>query len=189
MRAIFVGIGLLLSFTASFAAEPTQVHEFAPADLAKGNLSGLKFQRVENYDVARFEGRATVSGTFVAEWTINEDEAAAQGDKSYTFEVDRQVAESLPHWRDYFTNVIYIDNGKRALEMFAGRDIARRFELHQLNKVSVTGRLVLTRLRVWVECDSANARAVAAAALDAGKPLVDTKLASLGCSGPYDVEG
>ena len=188
MRTAILWLLFCLCQAASMAAPEEQHHEFKVTDLARGGHSGLKLQTVANYDVAHFQGRAKVTGTFVAEWTIGDDEVKPT-EKSYTFVLSENAARSLPHWRDYIARVIYIDNGERALEMFAGREVAQQFQRHLTSKVSVDGTLTFAQLRVWVECDSANARAVAVGAGHVGAPRLETLVASLGCSGPYDLEG
>ena len=186
MRARLFLLGVLLCAGASSAKQEEQSHSFVPSDLSAGAHPALHLKRIGNYDVATLVGKAKVKGTFVAEWIFGPDEDKVPTQKSYTFVVDQKTAESLPHWMNYVATSIDIDNGKEALVMFAGSELAHQFEAHAASKISVPGTLSLSKLQVWVECDSANARAHATADSDVGKPIVEKKVADLTCSGPSD---
>ena len=150
MRAALTLAAVLISL-AAYADTP-----LALLEPPQSGLRRISYDQEET--LAKYSGRARVTGVLVAQWVrgVDEDEPRTS---EYILTPDNASLARLPHFPAYAFKRIDVNNGRAALKAALGAETAARFERHLVERIEVRGTYVITDLIIGVECDSPTATA------------------------------
>lgn len=158
MKKYLVAPLFLLAFSLA-NAEGAGARLVKPEGTAK-DLSLADLKKTDGLS-ATFDGQTWVSGTFVARWPAGAS-AMAYTTPDYKLVPDRASMSRLPHFvindpphnNSYKVSGIDIQNGEEALRRVFPPGAVKRILGRKTDSIRTTGRFLIERYVVGVECDA-----------------------------------